>query len=87
MAYRTSTPTTSRSSSSATNGRYGDLPSAGLVDTLRENAPIDVVGHGVQGFVNGGYPCDPNCKKSQGASATPGALHNPVAQARPAFLA
>ena len=51
-------------------GQYGDLPTANLVDTLRNNAPIDVVGFGVQGFVNGGGPCDPNCKKSDGASAT-----------------
>ena len=56
--------------SAATMGQYGDLPTANLVDTLRNNAPIDVVGYGVQGFVNGGGPCDPNCKKSDGASAT-----------------
>jgi secreted trypsin-like serine protease len=56
--------------SGATGSQYGDLPTANLVDSLRENAPIDVVGYGVQGFVNGGGPCDPNCKKSDGASAT-----------------
>jgi hypothetical protein len=55
---------------SATNNQYGDLPTANLVDGLRQNAPIDVVGYGVQGFVNGSGPCDPNCKKSTGASAT-----------------
>ncbi len=54
----------------ATNGQYGALPTANLVDSLRNNAPVDVVGYGVQGFVNGGGPCDPNCKKSAGASAT-----------------
>jgi hypothetical protein len=54
----------------ATDGQYGDLPSANLVDSLRNNAPVDVVGYGVQGFLNGGGPCDPNCKKSEGASAT-----------------
>ena len=56
--------------SAATGGQYGDLPSANLVDSLRQNAPIDVAGYGVQGFVNGAGPCDPNCKKSAGASAT-----------------
>jgi hypothetical protein len=54
----------------ATNGQYGALPRANLVDTLRNNAPIDVAGYGVQGFVNGSGPCDPNCKKAPGASAT-----------------
>jgi len=56
--------------SAATMGQYGDLPTANLVDSLRNNAPIDVAGYGVQGFVNGSGPCDPNCKKSEGASAT-----------------
>jgi secreted trypsin-like serine protease len=56
--------------SSASLGQYGALPSANLADTLPNNAPIDVAGYGVQGFVNGGGPCDPNCKKSDGASAT-----------------
>ena len=55
---------------SATNGQYGTLPQPNLVDTLANNAPVDVVGYGVQGFVNGDGPCDPNCKKSEGASAT-----------------
>src|SRR3954447_4322761 len=55
---------------SATGGQYGALPQADLVDTLSNNAPVDVVGYGVQGFVNGHGPCDPNCKKSEGASAT-----------------
>jgi Trypsin len=56
--------------SSATLGQYGDLPTANLVDTLASNTPVDSVGYGVQGFVNGGGPCDPNCKKSAGDSAT-----------------
>jgi hypothetical protein len=55
---------------SATNGQYGALPQPNLVDTLSNNAPVDVVGYGVQGFVNGHGPCNPNCKKSEGASAT-----------------
>jgi hypothetical protein len=39
---------------SASEGRYGALPSPGLVDTLRNNTPIDLVGYGVQGFARGG---------------------------------
>jgi hypothetical protein len=54
----------------ATGGQYGTLPQANLVDTLSNNTPVDLVGYGVQGFVNGSGPCDPNCKKSAGASAT-----------------
>jgi hypothetical protein len=50
--------------SSATNGRYGALPTQGLVDRLAANTRVDVVGYGVQGFVNGGGP------KQEGASAT-----------------
>ena len=50
--------------SSATSGKYGALPSAGLVDTLPMNSVIDLVGYGVQSFANGGGPCDPNCKKA-----------------------
>jgi hypothetical protein len=50
--------------SSATNGQYGALPSQGLVDRLPMNTRVDVVGYGVQGFVNGGGP------KQEGASAT-----------------
>src|SRR3954465_3022374 len=43
----------------ATNGQYGTLPQANLVDTLASNTAVDVVGYGVQGFVNGGGPCEP----------------------------
>lgn len=39
---------------SVTGGQYGALPSPGLVDTLRNNAAIDLVGYGVQGFLRGG---------------------------------
>jgi hypothetical protein len=56
--------------SSATLGQYGALPSAGLVDTLAMGTRVDVVGYGVQNFLNGGGPCDPNCKKQPGDSAT-----------------
>lgn len=35
-------------------GGFVTLPSAGLVDTLPMDSPIDLVGYGVQGFVRGG---------------------------------
>lgn len=35
-------------------GSFAALPSAGLVDTLPMNTPMDVVGYGVQGFIRGG---------------------------------
>jgi hypothetical protein len=54
----------------ATLGRYGALPSLNLVDSLAMNTKVDVVGYGVQNFTKGGGPCDPNCKKSPGDSAT-----------------
>jgi hypothetical protein len=50
----------------ATGGQYAALPTEGVVDTLAMKTPVDVVGYGVQNFVNGGGPCDPNCKKSPG---------------------
>jgi len=56
--------------SSATLGQYGSLPQEGLVDTLRNNTPIDIVGYGVQNFVRGGGPCGGPCKPSAGDSAT-----------------
>ncbi len=52
--------------SDATRGKYGALPQRDLVGQLAMGAPIDVVGYGVQNFVNGGGPCDPNCKKVPG---------------------
>ena len=55
---------------SATSGEYGALPDQGLVDTLRNGAGVDVVGYGVQNFLNGGGPCDPNCRKTPGDSTT-----------------
>ncbi len=33
---------------------YAALPTAGLVDTLKNNTPVDLVGYGVQGFTRGG---------------------------------
>jgi hypothetical protein len=55
---------------SATSGEYGALPDQGLVDTLRNGTGVDVVGYGVQNFLNGGGPCDPNCRKTPGDSTT-----------------
>jgi hypothetical protein len=39
---------------SATQGKYGALPSAGLVDTLPMNTPVEIAGFGVQDLVHGG---------------------------------
>lgn len=54
----------------ASLGMYGALPSAGLVDTLAMGTPVDLVGFGVQNFVNGGGPCVGPCKKRPGDWAT-----------------
>ena len=35
-------------------GAVAALPSAGLVDTLLGNTPVEIVGYGVQGFIRGG---------------------------------
>jgi hypothetical protein len=40
----------------ATGGQYGALPAPGLVDTLKNNTPVDLVGYGIQGFARGGGP-------------------------------
>lgn len=56
--------------SAASFGQYAALPDEGLVDTLPMKAPVDLVGYGVQNFINGNGPCDGPCKKSQGASVT-----------------
>ncbi len=37
-------------------GAFALLPTAGLVDTLAMDTPVDLVGYGVQGFVQGGGP-------------------------------
>lgn len=54
----------------ATSGQYAALPSVGLVDTLPMNSRVDLVGYGVQNFVNGGGPCDGPCKKEPGDATT-----------------
>src|SRR3954463_5651645 len=56
--------------SSATLGQYAALPSRGLVDTLAMATTVDLVGYGVQNFVNGGGPCDGPCKKQPGDATT-----------------
>ena len=43
-------------SSSTTSGQYGALPSQGLVDGLKMNTPVDLVGYGVQNFLVGDGP-------------------------------
>src|SRR3954454_8445293 len=48
---------------SATLAQSAALPSKGLVDTLPMGTPVDLVGYGVQNFVNGGGPCGGPCKK------------------------
>ena len=37
-----------------TNGQYGALPAQGLVDTLKNNTPVDLVGYGVEEILRGG---------------------------------
>lgn len=54
----------------ATNGQLASLPSQGLVDTLAMGTRVDLVGYGVQNFVNGGGPCGGPCKKQTGAATT-----------------
>ena len=51
---------------SATLGQYGALPSENLLNTLAMNTPVDLVGFGVQNFVNGGGPCGGPCKPREG---------------------
>src|SRR5665647_821226 len=54
----------------ATNSQWASLPSQGLVDTLAMGTGVDLVGYGVQNFVNGGGPCGGPCKKLPGDAAT-----------------
>jgi hypothetical protein len=49
-----------------TGGQYGRLPSLGLVDTLKNNQSIGLVGYGVRNYVNGGGPCGGPCKPVTG---------------------
>lgn len=54
----------------ASPGGFGALPTEGLVDTLPNHRSIDLVGYGVQSFVNGGGPCGGPCKPAQGSAFT-----------------
>lgn len=55
---------------SATGGQYGVLAPVGTVDTLRNQAPVDLVGYGVRNYIRGGGPCGGPCKPSTGDAFT-----------------
>jgi hypothetical protein len=46
-----------------TLGKYGQLPTPGLVDTLPNQSSVDIVGFGNQDLANGSGPCDGPCKR------------------------
>ena len=52
--------------SAETGGKYGVLAQRGLVDTLRNQTPVDLVGYGVRNYINGGGPCGGPCKPVTG---------------------
>jgi hypothetical protein len=49
---------------------YGQLAPLGLVDTLRNQTPVDLVGYGVRNYVRGGGPCGGPCKPVTGDAFT-----------------
>jgi hypothetical protein len=56
--------------SAETNGQYGALAQLGLVDTMRNQTPVDLVGYGVRNYINGGGPCGGPCTPVTGAAFT-----------------
>ena len=58
-------------------GQYGALPSLDLVDTLAMNTPVDLVGYGVQNFVNGGGPCEARTARRARGRRPPGSSRRP----------
>jgi len=49
-----------------TGGQHGVLPPLGLVDTLRNQTPVDLVGYGVRDYIRGGGPCGGPCSPIPG---------------------
>lgn len=56
--------------SAETGGQYGILPQQGLVDTLRNQTPVDLVGYGVRDYIRGGGPCGGPCSPVPGDAFT-----------------
>jgi trypsin len=53
-----------------TGGKHGVLAPLGLVDTLRNQTPVDLVGYGVRNYINGGGPCGGPCTPITGDAFT-----------------
>jgi hypothetical protein len=54
----------------ATLGRYGALPTQGVISALGANAPVDIVGFGVQDFSRGGGKPQPGTAFTRYAAET-----------------
>ena len=46
-----------------TGGQYGVLPQQGLVDTLRNQTPVDLVGYGVRNYIRGAAPAEARARR------------------------